>query len=160
MEFQDELAAGVVLVRPALQSPDYVTGVSGWAIKIDGSAEFNNVVIRGGTTVSGLALYYDGTPAAGNLLLSIASAAGTDSFGNAYVKGLGVYGTDGDIELSNGQLLMSGSDGSAVNLFSNFGSATVDLVPADLVGTSWNSATLNTSLGSANRPSLSITSPS
>lgn len=47
MQFQDELAAGVVLVRPALQSPDYVTGVSGWAVKIDGSAEFSDVVLRG-----------------------------------------------------------------------------------------------------------------
>lgn len=47
MEFQDELAGGTILVRPALQSPNYVAGVSGWAIKIDGSAEFNNVTVRG-----------------------------------------------------------------------------------------------------------------
>lgn len=50
MQFQDELAGGVVLVRPALQSPDYLPGVSGWAVKIDGSAEFNNILIRGGGT--------------------------------------------------------------------------------------------------------------
>jgi hypothetical protein len=55
MQFQDDLAAGVVLVRPAFQSPDYVPGSSGWAVLLDGSAEFNNVVIRGGTTVSGTA---------------------------------------------------------------------------------------------------------
>ncbi len=30
-----------------LRSPDYVAGVSGWKIDADGSAEFNNVVIRG-----------------------------------------------------------------------------------------------------------------
>lgn len=47
MEFQDELAGGVFLIRPALRSPDYVAGVSGWTINVDGSAEFNDVVIRG-----------------------------------------------------------------------------------------------------------------
>lgn len=37
------------LVRPAIKSPNFLTGVSGWSIKKDGSAEFNNVVIRGTT---------------------------------------------------------------------------------------------------------------
>jgi hypothetical protein len=90
-------AGGSTLLRPAIQSPGYVTGSTGWAVKRDGSAEFNNIVIRGGTVVSGLALYYDGTPAAGNLILSIAAAAGVDAFGNAYVKGLGVYKAAGTV---------------------------------------------------------------
>jgi hypothetical protein len=47
VDFQDELAGGIVLVRPALQSPDYQAGVSGWTINVDGSAEFNDVVVRG-----------------------------------------------------------------------------------------------------------------
>lgn len=34
------------LIRQSIQSPDYVTGVSGWTINRDGSAEFNNVTIR------------------------------------------------------------------------------------------------------------------
>lgn len=46
MQFQDPIAAGTVLVRPALQSPDYETGVSGWAVKIDGTAEFSDLTIR------------------------------------------------------------------------------------------------------------------
>lgn len=62
MQFQDELAGGVVLIRPALQSPDYVTGVSGWAIKIDGSAEFSNVVIRGGGTSDPIVVGNPGSP--------------------------------------------------------------------------------------------------
>lgn len=62
MQFQDELAGGVVLVRPALQSPDYVTQVSGWAIKIDGSAEFSNVVIRGGGTQDPIVVGSPGSP--------------------------------------------------------------------------------------------------
>jgi hypothetical protein len=47
LQFQDELAGGTILVRPVFQSPDYVAGASGWALNIDGSAEFSNVLIRG-----------------------------------------------------------------------------------------------------------------
>lgn len=35
------------LVRPAIKSPNYVTGSNGWSINRDGSAEFNNVIVRG-----------------------------------------------------------------------------------------------------------------
>lgn len=62
MQFQDELAGGIVLVRPALQSPDYQAGSSGWAIKIDGSAEFNNIVIRGGGTSDPVVVGNPGSP--------------------------------------------------------------------------------------------------
>jgi hypothetical protein len=55
MQFQDELAAGVTLVRPALQSPDYVAGASGWAINLDGSAEFSNATVRGTVTATNAA---------------------------------------------------------------------------------------------------------
>jgi hypothetical protein len=160
IEFENPLTAGTVLVRSDIRSQNYVAGSAGWIIEADGDAEFNSVVIRGGTVVSGLALYYNGPPALGNLIMSIAAAAGTDAFGNAYVQGLGVYGADGDIQVNNGQLLMEGTDGSAVNLFCNFGQATIDMIPPDLPGTSWGSASLQTSLGSLDRPSLSVTSPS
>jgi hypothetical protein len=46
MQFQDDVVGGTVLVRPAIQSPDYVAGKSGWTINADGTAEFNNVTIR------------------------------------------------------------------------------------------------------------------
>lgn len=161
MQFQDDLAAGIVLVRPALQSPDYVTGVSGWAIMIDGSAEFNDVVIRGGTTVSGLALYYNGPPGPGTLILSIAAQPGTDAFGNAYVQGLGVYGPDGEIQANGAEFTVTGTNGSAVNLLTGgAGQANLDLVPRDLLGTSWNSASIYTTLGASNRPGLGLSSPS
>lgn len=114
MQFQDELAGGVTLVRPALQSPNYAAGSAGWAVKVDGSAEFNNVTIRGATVAGGQALYYNGTPAAGNLILSISGAAGTDSFGNAYVKGLGAYG-------AAGQLVAKDSAGDTATLAGNIG---------------------------------------
>jgi hypothetical protein len=253
MEFQDELAGGVVLVRPALQSPGYVAGTSGWAIKIDGSAEFNNVTVRGtlqsnnyvagtsgwkldqagtaelnqltargtvqssnyvagtsgwqvntsgsaefnqltargtvqssnyvagtsgwqvntsgsaefnnitlrgGTSIGGSAFYYNGTPALGNLILSIASAAGTDAFGNAYLQGLGVYGSDGTINALGSEFTVTGANGSAVNMLTGgVGEATVDLVPRDLAGATWYSASLFTTLGASNRPGFGITSP-
>lgn len=45
--FSNSIVAGVgALVRAYIKSPDYVPGVSGWAIFKDGSAEFNNITIR------------------------------------------------------------------------------------------------------------------
>jgi hypothetical protein len=75
------------LIRFAIQSPNFVTGTSGWIIRKDGSAEFNNLVIRNGQIISGVQLIYNGTPAFGNLVSSITNAAGTDTFGNAYLAG-------------------------------------------------------------------------
>jgi hypothetical protein len=40
------------LVRPAIKSPDYVPGVSGWAIMRDGTAEFNSGTFRGTVTAA------------------------------------------------------------------------------------------------------------
>lgn len=161
MEFQDDLAGGTVLVRPALQSPDYVTGVSGWAVMIDGSAEFNDVLIRGSTSVGGTSLYYDGTPAAGNLLVSIDGTGGTDPYGNTYVKGLGVYSSSGTIQALGSEFSVTGGNGSAVNIITGdlAGQATVDLVPRDLVGTVWGSASVFTTLGASDRPGLALSSP-
>ena len=145
MQFQDELAAGQILVRPALQSPNYSAGTTGWAVKLDGSAEFNNVTIRstlqsgnfvtgvsgwqllqsghaefndvtirGATVAGGQALYYNGTPAAGNLIVSISGTAGTDAFGNTYVKGIGAYGAAGQVvakDSAGNSTVMSGNVG-------------------------------------------------
>ena len=36
-----------VLIREAIKSPNYAAGSAGWSINKDGSAEFNNVTIRG-----------------------------------------------------------------------------------------------------------------
>ena len=100
------VVGGTVLRRPAIQSPNFVTTVSGWTINADGSAEFNNLTIRGtfnGTdyilSAAGFFLY-SGTPANGNLVASIAPAATvSDGLGNT-VKGGGfaAYGA-GDIGL-------------------------------------------------------------
>jgi len=47
MPFPEQVTPGGTLVFPSMQSPDYVQGVSGWQVRIDGSAEFNNLTIRG-----------------------------------------------------------------------------------------------------------------
>src|SRR6266540_2524625 len=38
--FTNPIVGGTALVRPAIKSPNYVPGVSGWSINRDGSAEF------------------------------------------------------------------------------------------------------------------------
>ncbi len=87
----DPVVGSTILRRPAIQSPGYQAGVKGWTVNADDSAEFNNLMIRGTfngnnfiLNSSGLFIY-SGAPAFGNLIESHAPAAGTDSFGNAYL---------------------------------------------------------------------------
>lgn len=88
------IVGGTVLRRSAEQSPNFITGVSGWFIGADGSAEFNDLSIRGTfngvdwqITSQGL-FFYAGSPTAGNLVASIAPNAGTnDGFGNSFPAG-------------------------------------------------------------------------
>jgi hypothetical protein len=49
---------------------------------------------------------YNGTPAAGNLIASIAPAAGTDAYGNSYVGGITTYSASGDVELAAGEIFL------------------------------------------------------
>jgi hypothetical protein len=87
------------LAIPSVQSPNFEEGIQGWKIYQNGNAEFNNLTIRG--TFYGLdfiinsagAFFYKGTPALGNLKISIASAAGTDAFGNVYTDNVASYNT-------------------------------------------------------------------
>jgi hypothetical protein len=87
------------LIRQAIQSPNFLTGIAGWIVRKDGSAEFNNLTIRGSffgvnfILNSSGAFFYSGAPAAGNLIISIAPAAGTDGFTNAYKQHITIYGS-------------------------------------------------------------------
>lgn len=47
MGFRNPILGGTELVRDAIQSSDYVAGVSGWTINRDGSSEFNDGTFRG-----------------------------------------------------------------------------------------------------------------
>ena len=61
-----------------IQSTNYVTGSTGWAIKGDGSAEFSNVTIRGnlvsGSVSNGAGIFNSGAPT--NTMSSTASTSG------------------------------------------------------------------------------------
>lgn len=52
MSFQQDDSAGNKIISAALQSPNYAKGSSGWTINRDGSAEFQNVLVRGTITAS------------------------------------------------------------------------------------------------------------
>lgn len=47
MGFSNPIVGGEDLIRSGIRSPNYVAGSAGWRIAQDGSAEFNNVLIRG-----------------------------------------------------------------------------------------------------------------
>lgn len=55
------------LLIPAIKSPDYVAGVSGWSINKDGSAEFNDLTVR---FTAGLVAQDCGTANAGGATFS------------------------------------------------------------------------------------------
>jgi hypothetical protein len=52
MTFSNPIVGGTTLIRKAIKSPNYVAGVSGWTINVDGTAEFNNVTVRGDLLVT------------------------------------------------------------------------------------------------------------
>lgn len=90
------IGGGGALVYPSIHSPNFQHELSGWSINKDGSAEFNNLVIRNGQIISGSALYYSSTPPSkATLVASISAAATTDSFGNLVPAGLATYAASG-----------------------------------------------------------------
>jgi len=54
MGFTDPIVADTTLIRSAIRSPNYSSGVSGWTINRDGSAEFADVVLRGDFRADGV----------------------------------------------------------------------------------------------------------
>src|SRR6266496_4081684 len=96
------------ITRVRFKSPDYSAGVQGWTVNKDGSAEFNNIVIRGGSVVSGTILDYSPNPGANNLVHSRSPGGGFDSFGNAYLAGdvsyTNISGTYFAIQNNSGQI--------------------------------------------------------
>lgn len=105
MTFRSQIVAGLTLIREAIQSQNYVPGISGWIIESTGNAEFNNLTVRGvfmGNQYiindNGVFLY-SGLPAAGNMSGSWAPVAGTDDYGNAYPAGLKIYSVLGTVFL-------------------------------------------------------------
>lgn len=92
MGWINPIVDSTVLRRPAIQSPGFASGSEGWSINADGTAEFNNLTVRGGVTEDGITLIYAGAPGAGTLVGAIAAVAGTDPYGNAYPAGISLAG--------------------------------------------------------------------
>jgi hypothetical protein len=115
MTFNNPVVGGTTLIRAAIQSPNFVTGVSGWSIDKDGDAEFNSLDVRG--TFSGNdfeinsagIFFYSGTPAAGNLISSYTNSAGTDGSGNAYLLGTTSYQNNTSYFIATNSNAVSGS---------------------------------------------------
>lgn len=127
------LGGASTLIRKAIRSPNYVTGSAGWSINKDGSAEFNNLTIRGSlyvvTNNQGV-FVYAGPPALGNLIVSIANAAGTDAQGNTYIAG---------VEAQNGGIIeVTAADGRFAQLSSSvLGGLGLLLQPPNETGHTW-----------------------
>ncbi len=51
MPFKNQIVGGDFLVRNQIESQNFAPGTSGWIIRRDGSAEFNDVVARGSVVV-------------------------------------------------------------------------------------------------------------
>ncbi|MEU9022350.1 hypothetical protein [Actinomadura sp. NPDC048394] len=88
------------LIRKAIASPNYVTSTSGWSINKDGSAEFNDVVVRGefdvGTLLQYVKIYIAPPPINGPAIVfnsDSATFSQTDGFIQAIAAGPGgAYG--------------------------------------------------------------------
>lgn len=91
--FPQDITAGGQLVVPQIYSPNFsIADQTGWAILSNGDAYFFNITAAGSVTANTVIVdgagdgvfIYNGVPANGNLILSIASTPGTDAYGNAY----------------------------------------------------------------------------
>lgn len=125
--FTNPVFGGNTLIRPAIKSPNYSPGVSGWSINRDGSAELNDLTLRGtflGTdwilNENGI-FFYAGTPAAGNLAGAWAQTDGVDQFGNAYAAGITVFGPFGSAQLSADDGFIRSLGSSGIEVFMNDG---------------------------------------
>jgi hypothetical protein len=167
--FENPVVGGTALRIPAIQSPDFQTGVSGWIIRIDGSAEFNNLTVRGEFVGQNFIIdshgifLYSGTPANGNLIGSWASVAGTDQFGNAYAAGITLYSVNGTINLNDVAATWNADpSGAGIQISVGGGSVTEQFSPAVVSGITWNNGAVGAALASrlgTNTPQTFLTSP-
>lgn len=105
MPFTNPVMGGKDIVRTVMQSPDFsIADKTGWAILRNGDAYFFNITAEGAVTANTVVVngagdgvfVYDGTPGPGTLIVAIASAAGTDPYGNPYSgPGIAVSGPAG-----------------------------------------------------------------
>lgn len=154
MPFKNYLVAGTTLKREAIQSPNYVTGTSGWTIRRDGSAEFNDALFRGtlqigvppapyllisGTVPPALSAFYGGTWAGVVAAFSITMAIDANNYhyevllssssvGMAHAEGFVVAGVVRET------VLHYVSGGSTVSAYGEFTDSEVTMFGTNLLG--------------------------
>lgn len=80
---------------------------------------------------------YSGTPAAGNLIVSVAPSAGTDAFGNAYLQGIELFGQGADLlsfSTKDAQETLPGFISAAIQGVGGPRQANLVLQPSELAG--------------------------
>lgn len=103
----------------------------------------------------GAILVYDST---GALIVSIASAAGTDSVGNAYQAGVTTYGVNTTINVLEDDIVLTANNGSKAILESG-NNASLFLTPIQATGP-FSAGAVTTNIGGGNHPGMQIASPS
>lgn len=91
MQPDNPIVGGTDLRIPAIQSPNYVAGTSGWIVMADGSAEFNNVTVRG-TFITGTVPGAHVTITGGQILVFDSS---NNLVGQIDATGIQAIGTNG-----------------------------------------------------------------
>lgn len=91
------IGGGGSLVYPSIHSPNFNAGppIVGWSIDKNGDAFFSGTISGQSFIINSVGIFfYNGVPATGALVASIAAQAGTDAYGNAYPAGesLGITG--------------------------------------------------------------------
>lgn len=118
MPFSDPLVGGKTLIREAIQSPDYVTGVSGWSINRDGTVEFASGTFRG--DISGATGTFAGTVSASNV------TAGTFTATMGITGKLRTAASGARVELDGAGLRAYDSGGVNTVDIASTGSATIE----------------------------------
>jgi hypothetical protein len=97
MPWGNPVVGSTILRRPAIQSPNFVSGSTGWALFQDGTAQLNELTIIVQNTGVAI-LIYAGTAGPGTLIGSWSGAgtATTDQYGNIVPAGL--YAVQGQLQ--------------------------------------------------------------
>lgn len=116
MAFDQSATAGDTLVAGSIHSPNYATGSSGWSINRDGSAEFQNVLVRG--TITGSTII--GSTIVGGDFRSTNYVAG--------VSGFDLNSTTNQIEINTGFRIGGASPAQHISIGLVGGTAQFDFV--------------------------------
>jgi hypothetical protein len=151
VSFQDSNNAGNKIIAAALQSPNYAQGASGWTINRDGSAEFQNVLVRGTITASTII----GSTITGGTII------GGDIRSNNYVAGTSGFDLNGNtnqIEINTG-FRVGGASSANIQLLTNGTRSEIDLHSNTPGETAAATVFAQPDAGGSGRPVLVINSP-